>query len=79
MRTALTLARKHDATDFEVVKGTGASIEEHARDFKKLRAGKREHAVYAEVQIWTSDFGITNRAKFVKSATKPAKKPEPAK
>jgi len=80
MRLAITLARKHDATAFELVQGTDVSIRDHASGFKEIRRQGKTHPDYAEVQVWVSDLGAVSRAKFVKpESEKPAPTPAPKK
>ena len=64
MRTAITLATPHDgATVF--LSGPSVPIQQQKDEIKKLKA-LREHAEYAEVQLWESGSGIAQKVKFQK-------------
>ena len=64
MRTAITVAIPHDGPAV-FLSGPSVPIESQKAEIKKLKA-LREHAEYAEVQLWESGAGITSRVKFQK-------------
>jgi hypothetical protein len=77
MRTGITLARKHGSKNFEIVAGTDIPIHQQIADAKKLSTPERVHPKFAELQIWTSDSGITKHLKFKQASVLPSKGEEP--
>lgn len=75
MRTAITVAIPHDGPAV-FLSGPSVPIDSQKAEIKRLK-GLREHAEYAEVQLWGSGAGITSRVKFQKpKAAAPPAPPE---
>lgn len=72
MRTAITLATPHDGPTV-FLSGPSVPIQQQKDEIKRLK-GLREHAEYAEVELWDSGSGIVSKVKFdkPKAATPPA-------
>lgn len=77
MRTAITLATPHDGPTV-FLSGPSVPIQQQKDEIKRLK-GLREHAEYAEVQLWDSGSGIVSKVRFdkPKAATPPAPEPAP--
>lgn len=57
MRTAITLARRHDEQTLSVVTGPEVSIDQQIRDFKQLVGAGRENGDVAQLEVWSSSNG----------------------
>lgn len=64
MRTAITVAIPHDGPAV-FLSGPSVPIDTQKAEMKRMK-GLREHAEYAEVQLWESGSGIVSRVKLDK-------------
>ena len=63
MRTALILAREHGEPHLAVISGPEIPVHQQVSRFKGLIVTSASHD-FAEIQLWESDAGMTNRKRF---------------
>lgn len=64
-RIVVTLARRHEATKFELMAGPEKPANEQHAEFRKRIGQGPVDDDYAEIQLWESDSGMYRTQKFL--------------